>query len=141
VEIFAIELQTKSSKLITLSLYRATTRDFNQFIKNLDDVLKYLYKPKVEFLICGDINTDYLIKKKPSLIINTQSVTHNFETRIQNNSSTAIDNIFVNNSRINLSSTSPIIMAYQTMMLKFSQLKYICNNKQISFKAGHQINR
>ena len=63
-EIFAIELQIKSSKLITLNLHRATTRDFNQFIKNVDDVLKYLYKPKVEFLICGDINTDYLIKKK-----------------------------------------------------------------------------
>jgi len=68
------------------------------------------------------INTYYLIKKN-SLLINTQSVDHNFSTRIQNNSSTAIDNIFVDNSRINLFSISPIIMAYQTMMLKFSQLK------------------
>jgi hypothetical protein len=42
--------------------------------------LKYLFKPKTEFLICGDINTSYLIesnpkKKKTSLIINNiQSV-------------------------------------------------------------------
>jgi len=59
-EIYAIELQTKSSKLIILSLYRAPKRNFYQFIKNLDDALKYLYKPKVEFLIFGHINTDYL---------------------------------------------------------------------------------
>ena len=39
-------------------------RDFKQFIKTLDDTLKHLYKPKAEFLICGDINTDYLIKSK-----------------------------------------------------------------------------
>jgi hypothetical protein len=72
-EIFAIELQIKSTKLITLNLYRAPTRDFNQFIKNLDDAMKHLYKPKLEFLICADMNTDYLIgEKRTSLIINTQ---------------------------------------------------------------------
>ena len=75
-EISAIELQTKSSKFIILSLCRAPTRDFNQFIKNLDNVLKYLYKPKVEFLICGDINTYYLIKKKlASLLTHNMSIT------------------------------------------------------------------
>jgi len=61
-EICAVELQTKSSKLIILSSYRVPTGDFNEFIKNLDGALKYLYKPKVELLIFEDINTDYLIK-------------------------------------------------------------------------------
>jgi hypothetical protein len=59
-EIFAVEIETETSKLIVLSLYRAPTGDFNWFIENLDDTLKYLYEPKTEFLICGDINTDYL---------------------------------------------------------------------------------
>ena len=36
--------------------------DFKQFIKNLDDTMKHLCKTKVEFLICRDINTDYLIE-------------------------------------------------------------------------------
>jgi hypothetical protein len=40
-------------------LYRAPVGDFNLFVKDLDDTLKYMYKPKAEFLICGD--TDYLI--------------------------------------------------------------------------------
>jgi len=81
-EICAAELETKSSKLIILSLHRESTGDFKPFIMNLDDALKYLYKPKVEFLICGDKHRDYLNEsnqgeKKNSLIINNiQCVTY-----------------------------------------------------------------
>ena len=57
----AIELETKASKLIILCLYRAPTGDFNQFIKKLDISLKHLFKPKTEFVICGDINTEFLV--------------------------------------------------------------------------------
>ena len=48
-EICAVEQGTKS-ELHTLSLYTVSMGDFNQFIKNLDDVLTYLYKPKAELL-------------------------------------------------------------------------------------------
>ena len=41
-------------------IYRAPTGNYNQFLKKLDDTLKYLYEPKAEFLLYGDINTDYL---------------------------------------------------------------------------------
>jgi hypothetical protein len=61
-EICAVELETEACKLIILSLYRAPIGDFNWFIKNLDDTLKYLYKPKAESLNSGDINTNYLIE-------------------------------------------------------------------------------
>jgi hypothetical protein len=36
----------------------------NQFIKNLDEILKYLHKPKAEFLIYGDKYTVYLTERK-----------------------------------------------------------------------------
>jgi hypothetical protein len=116
-EIYAVELETKSSKLIVLSLYRAPTGNFNQVIKNVDDDLKHLYKlvAEAELLICGDIKTDYLIESNRKrqlaslLAIYTLLHTVNFATRIQNNSSTVIDNIFVDDSRINLSSLSPIV--------------------------------
>jgi len=84
-------------------------------IINLDDALKYLYKPKVECLIFGDINTDYLIesnwKKQLASLLTTYNLLHtvNFATRIQNDSSNASDNTLVNNSGIYLSSISPII--------------------------------
>jgi hypothetical protein len=75
-EICAIKLGTKPSKLIIINLSRAPTADFNQFMKNLDGALKYMQKPTAEFLICGDINIGYLIesneKKQVSLLI-----THN----------------------------------------------------------------
>jgi hypothetical protein len=94
-----VEIEIEVSKLILLSLYRAPTGDFNRLTENLDDTLKYLYKPKTEFLICGDINTYYLTesnqKKQLSLLLTTYNLSHtvNFATRKQNRSSTAIDNI------------------------------------------------
>jgi hypothetical protein len=76
--------------------------------------LKCLYKPRAEFLICGDINTDYITEsnwKKLSSLLTTYNLLHtvNFATRIQNKSITAIDNIFVDNSRLRSSITSPLI--------------------------------
>ena len=91
------------------------TGDFNQFIKkNLIDTLKHLYKSKTEFLIRGDINTYYLketnrTKQLASLLTYNLLHTVNFATIIQNNLSTDIDNIFVDNSRLNFSSISATI--------------------------------
>jgi len=50
-------------------------------------------------------------KKKLASLLATYNLLHtvNYATRIQNNSSTAIDNIFVGNRRLNLSSISPKI--------------------------------
>jgi hypothetical protein len=71
-EICAIQLETKSSNLIILSLYRAPSGDFQQFVRGLDATLKHLYNPKTEFLISGDINIDYLNEniQKNKLITN-----------------------------------------------------------------------
>ena len=114
-EICAIDLETAASKLIILSLYRAPTGDFHRFIKNLDVTLKSLYNPKAEFIICGDINTNYLIesnqKNQLSSLLTTYNLSYtvDFPTRIQNTSCTAIDNIFIDNSRLNSSYTTAII--------------------------------
>jgi len=60
-----------------------------------------------------------------ALLLPTHSVSHtvNFATGIQNNSSTAIDNIFVNNSTINSSSTSPTINAQSNYDAKIPAIK------------------
>jgi exonuclease III len=57
-EICAILLVTKTANLI--SLYTAPSGDVNEFLKRLDAILKCLYSPKSEFIICGDININYL---------------------------------------------------------------------------------
>jgi exonuclease III len=59
-EICAVQLETKTSDIIILSLYRAPSGDFSQFMKRLDTSLRYLFNPKSEFLMCGDINIDCL---------------------------------------------------------------------------------
>jgi hypothetical protein len=112
-EICAIQLVTKSVNLIILGLYRAPSGDVHEFLKRLDAILKCLYSPKSEFLICGDIN--YLNeddhKQKINSLLKTYNLSHtvNFPTRVQNSSSTAIDNIFINTARLSSSYTSPTV--------------------------------
>jgi len=109
------KLENKASKVIVLCIYRAPTGDFNHFLKKLDDTLKYLYKPKAEFILCGDINTDYLHdsnrKKYLSSLLTSYNLSHTvyFATRIQTKSSKTIDNTFVDSSRLGSTIISPLI--------------------------------
>jgi hypothetical protein len=114
-EVCATELETKSSNLRILALYRAPAANFNQFIGRLDATLIYLYNSKSEFLICGDINADYLNdnnqKKQLDSLLTTYNLSHTvqFATRTQNDSGTIIDNISVDITRLSSSSTCPMI--------------------------------
>ena len=78
--ICVVVLETKANKLIILSLYRAPIGDFNLFIKDLNDTLKYMYKPKAEFLICGTqtqiISLIETKKKKKALLLTTSNLLH-----------------------------------------------------------------
>jgi hypothetical protein len=108
--------------------------------------LKLLYKPKAEFLTCGDINTDYLVesnrKKQLASLLTTCNLSHivNFTTRIQNDSSTAIDNTFVDNSRLKSSSTSPLINGLSDHDAQFLTINniYATTNK-IPFKQKTRL--
>jgi hypothetical protein len=75
-EICAVQLETKTSNLIILSLYGVPSDDFHQFLRGLDATLKYLYNPKTEFLICGDINIDCLNENNQKNKIN-KHITNN----------------------------------------------------------------
>jgi hypothetical protein len=102
-EICAIQLETKASALIIISLYRGPSGDFNQFIKQSDATLKYLHNPKSELLICGNINMDHLNenwkKQLNSLLTKYNlSLTVKFATSIHNVSCTVTENIFVDNT-------------------------------------------
>jgi hypothetical protein len=80
------------------------------FIKDRDDALILLHKTEAEFLICGYINRlcDWQQQKSNLIINNIKSVANDqFATIIQSNSIVAIENIFMDNSRINLYSIFP----------------------------------
>jgi hypothetical protein len=76
-EIYAIQLVTKTCNLIVITLYRAPLGDFNQSLKRLNTTLKYLCNPDSEFLICGDISIDYLNESNQEKQINSLLTTYN----------------------------------------------------------------
>jgi hypothetical protein len=42
-----------------IAVYRATCSNFNMFLIRLNSIIKSLYKAKLKFIICCDINIDY----------------------------------------------------------------------------------
>jgi hypothetical protein len=82
----------------------------------------------LKLIICGDINIDYLTdsekKKQLEAILLSYNLmaTVDFLTRVQNQSNTAIDNIFIDNYKFTKYNVSPIyngLMDYQIMMLNY----------------------
>jgi len=67
IEICGIQLNHDSDKLGILAVYRSPSGNFDNFLKNLELVLQTLFLLKFTFIICGDININYLVdsyKKK-----------------------------------------------------------------------------
>jgi hypothetical protein len=87
-------------------VYRAPSGNFTHFLHKLDMILKSSYCSKIEFIICRDINVDYLSDNNRKNQLNSLLISYklfstvNFPTRIQNNSCSAIDNIFIDYSRL-----------------------------------------
>jgi endonuclease/exonuclease/phosphatase family metal-dependent hydrolase len=103
-EISAVKIESSGLYLVVVCLYRSPAGDFCKFLNLLEQVLLLLYRPFIEFLICGDFNIDYLLndnrKKQLSVLFNTFNIIHtvNFPTRLQKNHASAIDNVFVDES-------------------------------------------
>jgi hypothetical protein len=61
IEICALKFAiAETSILVVLCIYRSPCGNFEYFVKQLDKVLKLLYKSKIELIICGDFNVDFL---------------------------------------------------------------------------------
>ena len=59
-EVCAIQIRSMTNPQIIICMYRSPSGNFYQFLKLLEIMLMSLYQPKTEFIICGDINVDYL---------------------------------------------------------------------------------
>jgi len=105
IEVCAIKLNITPIHLIILAIYRSPSGNFTNFLKNLDSVLNKWYSNKTVFVICGDININYLknCKKRQQLdaLLQTYNLigTVSLPTRKTNVSSSAIDNIFITRSK------------------------------------------
>jgi hypothetical protein len=60
-EICAVKTESNGLGLVVAYLYRSPVGNFCQFLNLLEQVLLFLYRSFIEFLICGDFNVDYLL--------------------------------------------------------------------------------
>ena len=88
-------------------IHRPSNVKFENFLTNLELVLQKLFLLKFTFIICSDININYLAdsfkKKQLGSILysfNLCSIV-NFPTRIGPTSSSTIDNFFIDNLYLN----------------------------------------
>jgi hypothetical protein len=113
IELSAIKIQYDSSFIYILAVYRAPSGNFTHFMQKMDRILR-LYNSKIEFIICGDFNIDYLTDKYRKSQLNSLLNSYNLfsitdiPTRVQNTSKSAIDNIFIDYLRLETFKVFPI---------------------------------
>jgi hypothetical protein len=104
-EVCAIKLNITPIQLIILAIYRSPSGNFTNFLKNLDSVLNTWYSNKTVFVICGDININYLKNCKKRRQLDALLQTYNLIGTVSlpmhktNVSSSAIDNVFITRSK------------------------------------------
>jgi exonuclease III len=105
IEVCAVRLKITPIQLIILVIHRPPSGNFTNFLKNVDSILNTWYSNKIEFVICGDININYLenCKKRQKLdaLLQTYNLTGtvSFPMFKSKASTTAIDNIFITRTR------------------------------------------
>jgi hypothetical protein len=140
-EACALRLDFLSSKICVITVYRSPNGDFQYFIKGLDNIINRINKPGVQLIICGDININYLTESKEkhelNNILNSYNLVSviNFPTRIKNNSSSTIDNIFLDATKLGRYSTFPVVNGLsdhdaQMLELQVGNLKTYKNKYQ-----------
>jgi hypothetical protein len=91
IEACALKLESTFLNICIVAIYRALAGNFIQFINTLDSILKTLHSSKLEFIICGDINTNYVIDSDKKIQLDALLISYNlcstvhFPTRIRNN--------------------------------------------------------
>ena len=114
-EICAVKLHLLSCEMCIITIYRSPYGNFQYFIDNLEKILSMIYSNNTEIKICGDININYLIDSTHKQLLDSLFAscdlrcTVQLPTRIQNNSYSAIDNIFINTLKFSDFSLFPII--------------------------------
>jgi hypothetical protein len=112
-EICAIKLNISSTNFIVMLCLQIPIWKCKPVFKTTG-TLKGLYQPSVIFLICGDLNINFLLeslaKQKLQTIMKTSNPKQvvNFPTRIFNNKGTLIDSIFLDNMKYNSISVYPL---------------------------------
>jgi exonuclease III len=100
-EASALRLEFQPTKICIIQIYRSPSGNLQFFLNGLESIIKKLHKLNLHFIICGDININYLIETHKKEQLNNKLISYNYfsmihlPTRTQNRSNTEIDNIFL----------------------------------------------
>jgi hypothetical protein len=114
IEACVLKLKLSTFNIYIVTIYRAPYGNFNSFLNGLDSIIKLIYKIERKLIICGEINIDYHTVSDRRRQLDALLLSYNltaivkFPTRVQNQSSTAIDNIFIDNYKFTKYTVSPI---------------------------------
>jgi hypothetical protein len=95
--------------------YRSPARNSQCFLNNLGIILNSIYTNSIEVIIRGDLNINYLNNSMYECQLDTLLASYclastvKFPKRVHSNSSTAIDNIFINNIKFYNFSIYPFV--------------------------------
>jgi hypothetical protein len=88
IEVSALKLQFNSVNMCILTFYKAPTGNVNYHTHQLNAILHTLYTATIDFIMCGDININYLINSERKnqfdtlLLSDNLSGITNFPTRV-----------------------------------------------------------
>jgi exonuclease III len=105
IEVCVIQLNLSNKKFHILMIYRSPSGNFSHYMIHLEQIVQSLCNSKLDVIICGDININYLEELNRVKQLNTILKTYNlintvtFPTRIGKTISTAIDSIFIDISK------------------------------------------
>jgi hypothetical protein len=115
IEAGAVKLSVNSLNICILSIYRAPSGNFAHFLDKLEMILNLFHSNNTQLITCGDININCLVENKRKNLLDSLLASYNltstvyFPTRIQNNSFTSIDNIYINVSKFDDYIISPLV--------------------------------
>jgi len=101
IQLCVAQINSKYCHIVIICIYRSPTGKYSQFLNLLDATLKHLHIPNTKFLICGNINVNYLLdshrKTQLTTLLHTYNLSHTTSllTTIFNCRVSYIDNIFI----------------------------------------------
>jgi hypothetical protein len=105
IEVCCVKFKFQGKEIYILTVYRSPSGNFANFIGNLEKIVCSFFNYKNDLIICGDMNFNYLEQssrvRQLNALLKTYSLVNvvKFPTRICDQSSTSIDNVFIDISR------------------------------------------
>ena len=146
-EICAVKLKINVTPVCVITVYRSPSGNFNHFLQSLDAVLQTLYTPAQSFIICGDININYLVVSEQRKQLDTLLFVYNlksivdFPTRHNCTSSSAVDNIFIDITCFNDYSLTPFYNDLSDHDAQILTIKTLCQLQQDTVKIVRKVDQ